>query len=796
MPPTNRPPPRRSSIPTKEDVQVRKLDQYELFFDCAQEAGNLLILNPVTLRVNQPLDVADLQTASLAMAKRHQALRVRILNIQEKEGGRYKRYFYETQEEDIRVDVRESVHHQWDPAASEEQLEGFDVARGPLFRLVLCQPSFTGADEKLPFRQSILGLFHHSIMDGISMQEFWSEFIPLMQKSSVLRSSRTSAPAGKQKEKDGDASSSVASALATSPQISLPAPPPSPQAHPSSSVFSPTVGVSAGQGTHLQVPPFSPSVNTSIVDLLSETGTHKGGRPRTEKEVVALLADGRPSTRLPAPMISYIPDSLTLRAIRPLTHLTSTAGGLYSIVRNYVFPNPFSKHFPDDTSGEALPSSSSEGSQPGGSIAGDRGETASLPDGVSRESVMSSVEDGETSIVPMHFDKNLTLALVKACKAKGVSVNAGITAIAGVAMRQVILEERAKGRGGCFSGSYTENDSAAGGKGKSFGFYSFQCVSSRRWAPFLDGRGAQTQAQAGEGTRMKTLEELTGDTWESLAGVPSERVTSEAEMKASPALKSEPESLSTAACSNETVPHQAARGGAGMADSSSASASTSTALVKYDHTKDTRPAGLGCYVVLSPFPVVVSGSGESEVDRVWTSAGKVKKDTAVLAKKDPIPGTWQWQAVSTYLSRVFQYHGLEGFARVASVRPRMSCFMVSNTLQWNPNRAFADEMSTFLSTKETTGVPEELQCEVESTFFGTTNHRVGNSLFVHNLMTVEGSLCWGLEYHTNTTSHAIARRYAKRIEKTLRAVARGDDRLAEKTPARRTSDPTPRRASR
>lgn len=44
-------------------------------------------------------------------------------------------------------------------------------------------------------------------------------------------------------------------------------------------------------------------------------------------------------------------------------------------------------------------------------------------------------------------------------------------------------------------------------------------------------------------------------------------------------------------------------------------------------------------------------------------------------------------------------------------------------------------------------------------------------MFAHNIVTVNGELCWSLQYHSNITSKEVAQAYSNHIQKYINLLA-------------------------
>lgn len=115
---------------------------------------------------------------------------------------------------------------------------------------------------------------------------------------------------------------------------------------------------------------------------------------------------------------------------------------------------------------------------------------------------------------------------------------------------------------------------------------------------------------------------------------------------------------------------------------------------------------------------------------------------------------------------------------------RPSSFLVSNGGIWDskPLEQLIDRINNSKSGEKTF-------IEVESSYSCVSQHNVssnfleietlrytkdpffflkaGLNMFAHNLVTVNGDLCWSLQYHTNITKKEVAQIYAKYIQKYI-----------------------------
>uniref|UniRef100_A0A0G4FVP6 Condensation domain-containing protein n=1 Tax=Chromera velia CCMP2878 TaxID=1169474 RepID=A0A0G4FVP6_9ALVE len=715
----------KQSEGTKQ-MKIRKLDRVDRKWDLLHDFGNLMIMNSVTMRSTKEPQLEDVRVAATALMKRHQTLRTRIVPISNLKGTHIEKYYFEMTGRLV-PDVKQSSFTEYASVMDQEQMQKFDSENGPLWRIILCRSQkVEGEADGKPWRTNVVALFHHSIMDGMARQEFWTELFGNIEKASNLRESLAKAQ----------------------PQIVQTVPPLQPQ------VFELPAGVDEVEEEEEFLSGGS-GVLTVAETADEEASTAPSLASRTDA-IISRVLEGRDAlgTRLPKAVSSFLPEDVpSLQAMEYLYFLKNTGHALTEMFRTVKIPlqNPFSTAFPAEKWAQQ----------------------------VERE------DQHRTRIMPMWIDKGVTRKLLDRCKAEGVSMNSILTAIAAAAMSELIKKKKDAGE--------VNLGFHQAALGLPMSFYSFQAISTRRWAPEVkeaakkkaDGANKQKivrrdsmasvfscdSIDAGPNGKAPHRFTSIGSRQDSSIGLHEVPVDTRAEIQSqsegilSPPLSSRVFSPSLTSSASEVDLESAAvvrrnvPSGYGYKGLRRVSA---PAVPSYDFSRDSRDPGLGSYAVLTPCAIDVP-SGNLDMKTLWKSAMRVKND---LRKKvddsDPTAATWNWQVITAFVCEHGSAVGNEKLLKqIAAPKIRPSCFLVSNTGNWNlKEKSDEDICASDLETP--------MKVSIESSWSCVKQDITGNSVFAHNLVTINGRLCWSLQYHTNLTGKALVEEYAAEIQRLIK----------------------------
>lgn len=142
--------------------------------DNLYQFGEALLSNVVCIESTVPLQKADIATALVALAKKHPLLRMRC-----EWGHDCQRYFTEirlfTQNELL---YSEENVDDWVGRFEQELQQGYDLACGPLWRVVRIQESFDSSTNK--YNSTFLFSFHHSICDEMSVLNLLDQLLEIL----------------------------------------------------------------------------------------------------------------------------------------------------------------------------------------------------------------------------------------------------------------------------------------------------------------------------------------------------------------------------------------------------------------------------------------------------------------------------------------------------------------------------------------------------------------------------------------------------------------------------------------
>ncbi|EEA07916.1 uncharacterized protein CMU_029920 [Cryptosporidium muris RN66] len=176
---------------------------------------------------------------------------------------------------------------------------------------------------------------------------------------------------------------------------------------------------------------------------------------------------------------------------------------------------------------------------------------------------------------------------------------------------------------------------------------------------------------------------------------------------------------------------------------------------------------LGSYAVLMGLDMKVQKSCLNDVNKIW-ELGKntTRKIHSIVDSKDPSTVTFKWHVISGFVHDLAnsptRANKVELLMQLGNPTARPSSFLVSNGGIWD-----SKPLEQLIERINNSKSGEKTFIEVESSYSCVSQHNAGLNMFAHNLVTVNGDLCWSLQYHTNITKREVAQIYAKYIQKYI-----------------------------
>lgn len=144
--------------------------------------GQALVSRVVFFESLVPLDKSGLIEGLVSVAKVHPLLRMKC----EWECSKGKTYRYLTEMDNVAA-INELLYSEinterdnWKGVLEDELLRGFDLSRGPLWRVTRFKEVFDSTSNT--YNNTILFTFHHSICDGVSIINFFDKLLEVMDK--------------------------------------------------------------------------------------------------------------------------------------------------------------------------------------------------------------------------------------------------------------------------------------------------------------------------------------------------------------------------------------------------------------------------------------------------------------------------------------------------------------------------------------------------------------------------------------------------------------------------------------
>ncbi|TRY53434.1 Condensation domain containing protein [Cryptosporidium tyzzeri] len=192
---------------------------------------------------------------------------------------------------------------------------------------------------------------------------------------------------------------------------------------------------------------------------------------------------------------------------------------------------------------------------------------------------------------------------------------------------------------------------------------------------------------------------------------------------------------------------------------------------KNKKSKQIKTVGLGSYAVLMGLDMKVEKDCMSDIDKMWELANNTnKKIHSIVDSKDPSAVTFEWHVISGFIHDLANSPTRSDKNRLLmqlgdpTIRP--SSFLVSNGGLWD-----SSPLQELIKRINSITTEQEVIVEVESSYSCVAQHNAGLNMFAHNIVTVNGELCWSLQYHSNITSKEVAQAYSNHIQKYINLLA-------------------------
>lgn len=137
--------------------------------------SDALVSNIVFVESLVPLEKEDLVKALFSLAKVHPLLRMKC---EWEHNNRYHTEIIQFSQRDILYS--EDNTEDWVERFEKELQQGYDLARGPLWRVVKIKEEFDSSSEK--YTTILLLSFHHSISDGLSIMKFLDKLLKILDQ--------------------------------------------------------------------------------------------------------------------------------------------------------------------------------------------------------------------------------------------------------------------------------------------------------------------------------------------------------------------------------------------------------------------------------------------------------------------------------------------------------------------------------------------------------------------------------------------------------------------------------------
>ncbi|OII74753.1 uncharacterized protein cubi_00306 [Cryptosporidium ubiquitum] len=188
-------------------------------------------------------------------------------------------------------------------------------------------------------------------------------------------------------------------------------------------------------------------------------------------------------------------------------------------------------------------------------------------------------------------------------------------------------------------------------------------------------------------------------------------------------------------------------------------------------SKQIKTVGLGSYAVLMGLDMKVEKDCITNTEKMWELANNTnKKIHSIVDSKDPSAVTFEWHVISGFIHDLANSPTRSDknmlLMQLGDPTIRPSSFLVSNGGLWD-----SSPLKELVKKINAITTEQEVMMEVESSYSCVAQHNAGLNMFAHNIVTVNGELCWSLQYHTNITNKEVAQMYSNHIQKYINLLA-------------------------
>eukprot|EP00922_Rhytidocystis_sp_ex-Travisia-forbesii_P019473 GHVS01028818.1.p1 GENE.GHVS01028818.1~~GHVS01028818.1.p1 ORF type:complete len:791 (+),score=85.47 GHVS01028818.1:152-2524(+) len=760
--------PLSANLPMPPTSFLRPLDATETFWNSFHDVGRVMILSVISLLSSHPISLSQLKEAASLLANRHEVLSSRISTDdstsppQDDYLGRCRwapmaAPVIDCQEARLSSPSTPSPSSsQWLEAMAQEQRFGFDVWNGPLWRMRLipsqpcyhcdagtgvivdsCQETNTRKSEQgiggggaCRFRTYILGCFHHCIMDGVSRQRFWNELCCSLSVIYV-RDSRLIRPVVQ-------ADSSPLLPRTRFPDSVQTCMPPNLRMRILSQLF----------------PTFHPTsymVNAQrrIMGPIRNPFSYFFPRKYCDQTVTAH------TSIIPI----WVPVNVTDKLLKAAKRSSVTLNGVITAVAALAMARLIWQRKRLTAKLNDSKSENFEATFP----------IQLPPDQLNGDSpfVALNPRDSDLFPLPLHTPAHITRNAYRPWDAALAAPSREPSAV------NCVVASRARSR-----------PASSAGWSMPLHMYMMHAVSCRRWLPcyteesdkaamesfwtylenYLKHCLEDTSTTASEHSRAEQLSETsappqTGNSSvEGRSESPSTELSSQADTLDASSAPLTPIISPRKLCRSPSPPHP--RLTADIVESVAAQGGPK--LVG----REGCPPGLGSYAILMPKGVWVTN--KCEVDRdFWAFARRNSRHVhRCVDRSSPTKASLKWQIMSGFIKAASKNKSV--LRRLCSPVPRPSSFMISNGGRWDVRpmermmRAVTD-LSTARPQDATAVVDNHMEIQIESSWSCVAQHEAGVNMFCHNIVTLNGRMCWSLQYHTNLTNKRLATEYGKQV---------------------------------
>lgn len=768
---------------------VRPVDALERFWDALHTTGNLMIINSVVVRSSKPISFKLVSCAARVMMSAHQTLRVRMVSIMNHDQTRCEKFYYEMPHPAL-PSVKQSEFSTFDELMIYEQNFPFDTENGPLWRLRVISSEKTHPDTDKPYTTTIVAFFHHSIMDGMARQEFWNEFLETIED--VSRAANEAADNATNRAIENTSRSRNIPCEEAARLLGEPL---------KEDGFYDDVANDMATANHMDT-----EAELASDDLANIT----------EEELAAIVSGDTSvvKTRIPGTITQYVRPTAIV-AIARVLHRTRVGWAGSWIMRQGLarLTNPIMHDIPalnvaDEKmiATRLLPLHLT-------SALSKKILAVCKANKMTVNSLLTAVAaSGLVQLVRKYKDRQFPLAKWFSCLdpasvfSKTVSFDTyqavstrrwcpdNFTAAAAPGKTQTKNPQQQKQQ------QLQIDSQSSSEKSKTCNHIvitpahqgavqlpppptvlpSTTAVKPIHRPPVTFNIATRTHKNPIQlsspfflPASPKTCQNLTSYTRSHSRRTNRSRTfhTPISVLKGPSFLLESPKSCEHNQAANQshlpilfnksTLPPKTTT----TTTNSHSLPPISNSPTMVSFKDDKRTPGLGSYAVLLPLRVSVHGSGLL-LDEVLKSAssvgGNLKSQVDV---EDPSTVTQDWQIMCEHVSEHAAIGNLNVVRDLTGSNPRPSIFLISNTGVWSTKKKAEIENGGNNSNDTNSAATAALavkviKCELESSWSCVVQHQSGNSLFAHNITSVQGRICWSLQYHTNMTCQSFVKEYS------------------------------------